>query len=114
MPGMVEPRGRARLALDPLPAAVLARDRLDGHLALELLVPAEPHDPEAAGAEAALEAVAAQHQPRPGGAGERLCRVGPAQRQSAGLLGEADLGAFHVRFRFRSAMGSSCPAVILP
>ena len=112
--GMVEPGRRARLALDPLPAVVLARDRLDGHLALELLVPGQPDDPESARAETPLEAVATQHQPRARRAGQLLCRVRTAERQSAGLLGEAVLGAFHVRFRFRSAMGSSCPAVILP
>jgi hypothetical protein len=112
--GMVEAGGRARLALDPLPAAVLTRDRLDGHLALELLVPAQPYDPEPTRAEAALQPVATEHQPRTRSAGERVCRVRAAQGQSAGFLGEADIGTFHVRFRFRSAMGSSCPAVILP
>ena len=58
--GVVEPCGRARLALDPLPAAALARDRLDGDLALELLVPGQPHDAEAARAQAALQPVAAR------------------------------------------------------
>jgi hypothetical protein len=112
--GVVEPGRGTRLALHALPAAVLARDRLDGDLALELLVPAQPDHAEAAGAEAPLEPVAAQDDARPRGAGKRLCRVRTAQRQGAGLLGGSDLGAFHLRFRFRSATGSSCPAVILP
>ena len=115
MPGWFR-RAAARASRShALAAAALARDRLDRHLALELLVPGQPDDAEAAGAEPALEPVAARA-PRaaPSAPGRRLCRVRSAQRQGAGLLGRADLGAFHVRFRFRSATGSSCPAVILP
>ena len=44
------------------PAPALARDRLDGHLALELLVPGQPDHAEAARAQPALQAVAPEHQ----------------------------------------------------
>ena len=63
---VVQARGGARLALDPLTGPALARNRLDGHLALELLVPCEPYHPEPARAQAALQAVAAEDQAGPG------------------------------------------------
>ena len=52
-PGVVQPGGGARLAFRPL-VAVLARDDLHGHVALELLVARLPNRTEAAGPEAAL------------------------------------------------------------
>src|SRR5215211_8208120 len=111
---MVEARGGPRLALDPLSTAVLARDRLDRHLTLELLVPRQPDNAEAAGAEPSLEPVAPQDEPRARSARKRFCRVRITQRQGARLLQEAGLGTFCHRFRFRSLRGASCPPVILP
>ena len=64
--GVVEPRRRAGLALDPLARPALARDDLDGHLALELLVPREPYDAEPSGAQTALHPVAAEDELRAG------------------------------------------------
>jgi hypothetical protein len=73
--GMVEPGGCARLALDPLPGAVLARNRLHCDLALQLFVPREPDDAEAARPQTTLHPVAVQDQPSPGGVRQSLCRV---------------------------------------
>ena len=63
--GVVQPRGGTRLARDPLTLAALARDHLHGDLALQLLVPRQPHDAEPAGAQAALHPVAADDEARP-------------------------------------------------
>ena len=64
--GVVEPRGGPRLALNSLAAGVLEGDHLHRHLALELLVPGQPDDPEAARAEPPAEPVPAQHHARTG------------------------------------------------
>jgi hypothetical protein len=72
---MVQPRRGARLALDPLSLAALARDHLHRDLALELLVPGEPYDAKSAGAQAALHAVPAQDHPRVRCRGQLFCRV---------------------------------------
>ena len=66
---VVQPRCGARLALDPLTGPAVARNRLHGHLALELLVPGQPYHPEPARAQAPLQAVAAQDH-----AGRRHCQ----------------------------------------
>ena len=58
-----------------LAPAALAGNHLHGDLALELLVPGQPDDAEAAGAEAALHPVAIQDDPGARAARERLCRV---------------------------------------
>ena len=64
-PGVREPRGRLRLALGPRARrGVVRRDPLDGDDAVEALVVREPHDAEAAGAEAPHEPVAIEDEPR--------------------------------------------------
>ena len=112
---VAESCGRSRLALHPLLArSALARDGLDGDLALELLVPCQPDDAEAACAEAALEPVAPEHESRAGGARESFGRVRGPEWQGPGLLAQAELKTVHSRFRFRSAKSASCPPFILP
>ena len=111
--GVVEPRCGARLALHAPAALALERDGLDRHLALELLVPGQPDDPEPARAQPALEPVAAEDQPRAGSPGQGFGRVRATQGQGARLLREAGLGTFHLRFRFRVLTGASCPPFIL-
>ena len=97
---MVEPGRGHGLARHPLAAAALARDGLDGHLTLELLVPGRPDHTEAAGAQALLEPVAIEHQPGARRLRKPLCRVGGTQRQGAGLVRKACLGTVHPRFCF--------------
>ena len=98
---MVEPRGRARLALGPRDAgaAVLARDHLHGHVALEPLVVRQPDDAESARAKHPLEAVAVEHEP---GVGRLRQRVRAQPVRPLGL--EQLLGrhrSFHRRFEVR-------------
>ena len=57
---MGEPSGRAGLALKAPAHDPLAGKHLDRHLAVEALVTSQPHGGEAAGAEAAAQAVAAE------------------------------------------------------
>ncbi len=64
-PGVLEPRGRLRLALGPgARRGVVRRDPLHGDDAVEALVVREPHDAEAAGPEAPQEPVAIEDEPR--------------------------------------------------
>ena len=89
---MVQPGGRARLALDPLPAPALERHRLDGHLALELLVPRQPDHAEPARAQAAVEPVAAQNGP---GVGQPLGGRCVARAVNSPSIGHGALGTVH-------------------
>ena len=64
-PGVLQPRGRLRLALGPRARrGVVRRDPLDGDDAVQALVVREPHDAEAAGPEAPQQPVAIEDQPR--------------------------------------------------
>ena len=98
--GVVQPCGGTRLARDPLTLAALARDHLHGDLALELLVPRQPHDAEPARAQAALHPVAADDEVRPRTIGKPLCRVRSAQGQGARLIREACFRTCHASFVF--------------
>ena len=97
---VIQPGSGARLPFDALAGPAVARNRLHGHLALELLVPGEPDNPESTGPEPALQAVAAQDQAYPGAFSEPLCRVRAAQRQCALFVREACLGTSHPSFVF--------------
>ena len=99
-PRVVQPRGRPGLALHALAGAALARDHLDGHLALQLLVPGEPYNPEPSRSQPALHPVAAQDEARPRSTRKRLCRVRPSQGKRARLVREASFGTSHASFVF--------------
>ena len=84
---VLEPRGGARLALEAGVDHALAREHLDGHVAVEALVAGRPDGAEGAAAEALGQAVAIHHQ---AGSPEAVSRVerrvglaeplGPARR----------------------------------
>jgi hypothetical protein len=106
-PGMVQPRGGARLALDLAfgVGVAVARDHLHRDLALELLVARLPDDAEAARAEPATEPVAAEHEMAAGvrqplGGARLRVRRQPHGRALGGAAGVSHLG--HV---FGSASG---------
>ena len=61
-PRMRQPGGGARLAFEATADDPLAGDDLDRHLSIQTLVPRHPHGSERPGAEAAMEAVALEHE----------------------------------------------------
>jgi hypothetical protein len=73
--GVIQPRSGPRLPFHALAGPAVARNRLDGDLTLELLVPGEPDHPESTCAETPLEAVAAEDHAGPRTVREPLCRV---------------------------------------
>ena len=106
---VVEPRRGARLALDALAGPALLRDDLDGHLALQLLVPGQPYNPEPR-PEPALQPVAAEDQPRP--EPPESCCVGsePPREVPASSVKPVSERLMPVSF----LAGASCPPFILP
>ena len=112
MPGVVQPRGRPRLALRARSAGSSPSRGidLDGHLALELLVVGEPDDAEAAGADPAARAGSGRARGRPpAAASRRVSRPGAGCAVSAAQLIGRD-GSFHGNFGFRARGGPTCPA----
>src|SRR5829696_6888311 len=120
--GVAESRCRARFALDPLPGSALARNDLDGHLALQLLVPGKPYDPEPSGPEPALQPIATERKTRAGQARKpeiiaarrsapvacAFGRVTPAEGKRARLVREACFRTSHASFVF--GFGRARPA----
>ena len=78
---------------------------LDGHVALEVLVAAEPHHAEASGAQPALQAIAPEHEPALGGLDARgllgavhpASDFGPGKRAPCRCTGYDNRGASHTR-----------------
>jgi hypothetical protein len=122
-PRVVQPRRHPRLARRAVRDGVAAvgLDDLDRDLALELLVEGQPDHAEPAGAELALEPVAAQHQSPAGRARglprERVrrvaMRVGLRPQTGGRILGQARFlcghKTFHCRFRVRGGGAATSP-----
>src|SRR4051812_28247549 len=111
---MVQPRGRAPLALGALRRAAFPLDRnpLHGHVALEPLVPRLPHHAVAAGSDPALELVAAEHPVilRGLGLAPETARTGALEYLRSQLFGGGR--AFHLGFVFGS--GGPLPPQVSP